>query len=219
MVELTAEGLNFSYASDSRLVVRDWTTRFPRGSVSAITGSSGSGKSTRLYLMALMLRPQSGAIRLSGERVDDLPDAKRSRIRAQEFGFVFQDAALDSSRSVLDNVLETSIYRGLDPRVSRRRALEMLDALEVDVPLRRLPGQISGGQAQRIALCRALLGSPSVIFADEPTGNLDASTAKAVLATLRAAADAGSTVVVVTHDQLVAEWADFRHEASVFKAD
>ena len=210
-VHLVADQVSFGYTNGGPLIVQDWSAEFTAGSVSAISGPSGCGKSTRLYLLALMLRLRTGAIRLSGSRVDALPDAQRSRIRAEQFGFVFQDAALDPTRTVLANVLETALYRGRDPRALRSRATELLTTMGVNVPPQRLPGQISGGQAQRIALCRALVGSPSVVFADEPTGNLDPDTADSVLDMLRHQADQGATVIVITHDQRVAAWADVRH--------
>lgn len=208
---LVADRVSFGYTPTGPLIVEDWSAEFPSGSVSAISGPSGCGKSTRLYLLALMLRLRTGAIRLAGKHVDALPDAQRARIRAEQFGFVFQDAALDPTRTVLANVLETALYRGLDPRTLRNRATELLTTMGVNVPPQRLPGQISGGQAQRIALCRALVGNPSVVFADEPTGNLDPGTADSVLDMLRHQADQGATVIVITHDQRVAAWADFRH--------
>ncbi len=211
VAHLVADRVSFGYTPDGPLIVEDWSAEFPVNSVSAISGPSGCGKSTRIYLLALMLRLRAGAVRLAGRRVDALPDAQRSRIRAEQFGFVFQDAALDPTRTVLDNVLETSLYRGIDPRTLRSRAIDLLTAMGVDVPHQRLPGQISGGQAQRIALCRALAGNPSVVFADEPTGNLDPDTADAVLGMLRDQADKGATVIVITHDRRVAAWADFQH--------
>lgn len=210
-VRLVADEVSFGYSRGGPLIVEGWSAEFAAGSVSAISGPSGCGKSTRLYLLALMLGLRSGAISLSGRRVDALPDAQRSRIRAEQFGFVFQDAALDPTRTVLANVLETALYRGRDPRALRSRATELLTTMGVNVPPERLPGQISGGQAQRIALCRALVGSPSVVFADEPTGNLDPDTADTVLDMLRHQADQGATVIVITHDQRVAAWADVRH--------
>lgn len=208
---LVAEQVVFGYNPGGPAIVQDWSAEFRAGSVSAITGPSGCGKSTRLYLLALMLRLRGGAVTLAGRRVDDLPDADRAKIRAEHFGFVFQDAALDPTRTVLANVLESALYRGQDPRRLRSRALELLTAMGVDVPAERLPGQISGGQAQRISLCRALVGRPSVIFADEPTGNLDPVSADSVLAMLRQQADRGATVIVITHDQRVAAWADIQH--------
>jgi ABC-type lipoprotein export system ATPase subunit len=205
---LRAEGVCFAYPGTRDLVVSEWNHDFRAKTVTALTGPSGSGKSTRLYLLALMVRLQRGRVLLDGERVDDLSDASRSRLRAHRFGFIFQDAALDPTRTVRDNVLESALYRGEDPARYEERARELLDRMKVSVPLRRRPGQVSGGQAQRIAVCRAVIGAPDVVFADEPTGNLDPDSARAVLTMLREQAEAGACVIVVTHDPDVAAWAD-----------
>lgn len=208
---LAAREVGFRYGSGTDdFHVEGWSAEFPRGAVTAMTGPSGCGKSTRLYLLALMLRTTAGAVELAGRRVDDLSDAARAQVRATRFGFVFQDAALDTSRSVIDNILEATLYRGERARDLRGRAAQLLAQLEVAVPAGRKPGQVSGGQGQRIATCRALLGRPEVILADEPTGNLDPASAGVVLAALRRHADEGGAVVVVTHDPSVAEWADHR---------
>ena len=208
-VRLAVRGVDFGYPG-SELVIQGWDADFAAGQVTAITGPSGCGKSTRLYVLALSARLRAGRILMDGVRVDALPDAARSRLRAHRFGFVFQDAALDPTRSVLDNVVESAIYRGQDPRTVIPAARELLERMQVGVPLRRRPGQISGGQAQRIAVCRALLGAPDVVFADEPTGNLDPGSASAVLQMLRHQADAGTCVVLVTHDPAIAATADQR---------
>lgn len=207
---LAAREIGFAYRRGAPTVVAGWDADFPAGSVSAITGPSGCGKSTRLYLLGLMLRADTGAVEIDGRRVDHLPDADRSRLRAHRFGFVFQDAALDPTRTVIDNVVETAIYRGSPRRAAVQAGLALIDRFQVDVPAARRPGQISGGQAQRIALCRALLGNPDIVLADEPTGNLDAASAATVLSALRAAADGGACVVVITHNPGVAAMADTR---------
>ena len=187
-----------------------WTAEFHLGTVTALTGPSGCGKSTRLYLLGLMLRIGRGAIEIDGQRVDRRSDAERSRLRAHRFGFVFQDAALDASRTVVDNITETALYRGDPLRPAYRRAKELMERFAIAVPAHRKPGQISGGQAQRIALCRALLGAPDILLADEPTGNLDQGSSATVLEALRTHADGGGCVIVVTHDPEVADWADGR---------
>ncbi|WP_402469082.1 ABC transporter ATP-binding protein [Isoptericola aurantiacus] len=205
---LAAEGVSFCYPGAQAPIMGNWSQTFERGTLTAMTGPSGCGKSTRLYLLALLTRPARGRVLIDGRRVDHLPDPDRARVRARRFGFVFQDAALDPTRSVLDNVVESALYRHEDPRRYLRRAQELLGTVGVEVPLRRRPGQLSGGQAQRIALCRALLTSPEIVFADEPTGNLDPASADVVLSALRSHAAAGGCVVLVTHDAEVAARAD-----------
>ena len=156
-----------------------------------------------------MLTPQAGEILVNGVPTVASPDRTRARFRAEQFGFVFQDAALDSGRSVLDNVTETALYRGASRRGVEAVARDLLARMGVDVPLRRKPGQVSGGQAQRIAIARALLHQPQILLADEPTGNLDPATSDTVTAALRAHAARGATVIVVTHSRTMAEACDY----------
>ncbi len=208
MDALVARELSYAYTPGT-LIVDHRTLVFPAGSMTALTGPSGCGKSTLLYLLALMLKPRGGEVCLNGRRVDHLSDAERAHVRAESFGFVFQDAALDPTRSVLDNVTETALYRRT-PQFgrARRRAVELMERFGVDIPPTRKPTQISGGQAQRIALCRALLHAPPVVFADEPTGNLDPVTTMMVVDALREHAHSGMTVVAVTHSPQFAQACD-----------
>jgi ABC-type lipoprotein export system ATPase subunit len=178
----------------------------------AITGESGRGKSTLLYMLGLMLKPNEGSIYLEGSPVSSLRDSLRARHRATSYGFVFQDAALDATRSVLDNVLEGSLYRLVDRKEQVGRATALLTEFGLVDRSRFKPGQVSGGQAQRISLCRALLGDPEVILADEPTGNLDAVSADVVLTALRRKAMQGGLVIFSTHDQKVVDRCDRKIE-------
>lgn len=204
---LEAQDVVFEYTTGVR-VLDAWSASFPAGSLTALTGPSGRGKSTLLYLLGLMLHPTSGDILFNGETITPLGDAARAHLRANWFGFVFQDAALDQTRTVLDNVTETALYRGQTRSAVQSRAFELLDRFEVDVPPHRKPGQVSGGQAQRIALCRALLTDPTVLLADEPTGNLDPATSTLVVEALRTHASNGAAVIVVTHSPAVASACD-----------
>ena len=196
---LRAEALTFAFPGGPRLLDA-WSAEFAEGEVVAVTGPSGRGKSTLLYLLGLMLSPGAGAVELDGTDCARLPDAHRARLRAHRFGFVFQDAALDASRTVLDNVTEAALYRGEPLGHARRRGLELLERFGVALRADARPGQVSGGQAQRIALCRALLHDPAVVLADEPTGNLDPASSRAVVEALREQAHHGAAVIVVTHD-------------------
>jgi putative ABC transport system ATP-binding protein len=196
---LAAHGLTFSY-DPSQPLINDWSAEVLPGEVVAITGPSGCGKSTLLYLLGLMLRPQAGSVILGGKVASHLRDAERAHLRAHRFGFVFQDAALDASRSVLDNVLESALYRGQSKNDVVSRAHQLMQRFGVDLRSDARPGQVSGGQAQRVALCRALLGNPLVLLADEPTGNLDPISAEVVVAAFHEQAASGSSVIIVTHD-------------------
>lgn len=199
---LAADGLTFRYDPAAPLL-EDWSVEVGAGEVVAVTGPSGRGKSTLLYLLGLMLAPRAGRVLLDGQDVTTLPDARRARLRAHRFGFVFQDAALDPTCTVLDNVLETALYRGDDRATATRRAAELMAEFGVALRAHARPGQVSGGQAQRIALARALLGEPDVVLADEPTGNLDPESATVVLDALHRQAGRGAAVLVVTHDPRV----------------
>jgi len=200
---LEVRNLSFGYDADLPLFA-DWTHRFAPGAITAIFGPSGRGKSTLLYLLGLMLRPTAGEIVIRSAPTGGMSDRELADLRATELGFVFQDAALDPTRSVMDNVLEGCLYRRQSPSAWRPAAQKWLDSLGVELDPSRKPGKVSGGQAQRIALCRALLHQPHIVLADEPTGNLDDATAALVMDVLEDAARNGATVVVVTHDSRVA---------------
>jgi ABC-type lipoprotein export system ATPase subunit len=208
---IEARDITFGY-DDSAPIVTRWSAVFSAGEVVAVTGPSGCGKSTLLYLVGLMLKPQEGSIVVDGQDVAGMRDSGRAHLRANLFGFVFQDAALDATRTVLDNVLETALYRGESRAGSVPRALQLLAQFGVDLRASAKPGQVSGGQAQRIALCRALLNDPRVLLADEPTGNLDPSSAEIVVGALHSQASRGSAVIVVTHDPLLVARCDRRIE-------
>jgi lipoprotein-releasing system ATP-binding protein len=207
-VAIAADRLTFGYSPQGAPVVDDLSYEFDRGAVTAVTGPSGCGKSTMLYILALMLHPTSGLVRYDGDPVSQLSDSQRSRLRAQTVGFVFQDAVLDPSRTVLDNVVEGALYAGLDHEAARARALGLMHEFGVDHRADHRPGEVSGGQAQRVAICRALLKRPRILLADEPTGNLDPTSSLVVWDALTVAAAQGATVIVATHDPSLAAQSD-----------
>lgn len=198
---LEVRDLELRYRGGAKPVIRGLTHVFAPGALTCVTGPSGSGKSTLMYVLGLMLTPSAGEVVWDGCLVSTLPDSERAALRAESVGFVFQDALLDPSRTALDNVLEAAWLAGLPSLQGRQRALELLGRFGVGHRAGHYPGEISGGQAQRIALCRALVKEPRLILADEPTGNLDEASAQVVWEALAGAARAGSTVVVATHDQ------------------
>jgi putative ABC transport system ATP-binding protein/lipoprotein-releasing system ATP-binding protein len=202
MVSLT--GLSFGYRRGEP-ILDGLDHIFAPGLMSAVTGASGRGKSTLLYLVGLLLTPWAGRIDIGDQvQASALADGERSRLRAQRIGFVFQDAVLDPSRTVLDNVIEGAIYAGRPRALARDRAEELLERFGVLLRADHRPGEVSGGQAQRVALCRALMNQPDVILADEPTGNLDAASAEVVIEALATTARAdGATVIIASHDRRV----------------
>ncbi len=204
---IDAWGLTYGYQR-GRPVFEAWSGTVEAGEMIAIVGASGSGKSTLLFVLGTLVRPWSGELRLAGHMVERLGDGARAALRASLVGFVFQDALLDPRRSVLDNVLEGAVYRGSPRSAAVAAARDLLDRMGVDVETGRRATDLSGGQAQRVALCRALLAAPSVILADEPTGNLDEVNAQVVEAELRRQAARGAAVVVATHDRALADRCD-----------
>ncbi len=189
--------------------LRGATLAVDDGEFVAIMGPSGSGKSTLLHCLAGILTPDSGAVRFRGRRVDELADRERSRLRRTDFGFVFQFGQLIPELSAADNVAMPLLLAGTRRGPALRAARAWLARLDVAELAGRRIGELSGGQAQRIAIARALVTQPSVLFADEPTGSLDSLAGEQVMVLLTAvASDTGSTVVLVTHDPRVASYAD-----------
>ncbi|MER7044572.1 ABC transporter ATP-binding protein [Streptomyces jumonjinensis] len=179
----------------------------PRGSFTAVMGPSGSGKSTFLQCAAGLDRPTSGAVSLGGTDITGMKENQLTVLRRTRLGFVFQAFNLLPSLTVEQNVLLPMRLAGKRP--DRRRAHEVLSQVGLGDKGGRRPAELSGGQQQRVALARALVTRPDVIFADEPTGALDTTTAAEVLELLRSAVDGlGATVVMVTHDPVAASWAD-----------
>ncbi|MEZ5086739.1 MAG: ABC transporter ATP-binding protein [Tessaracoccus sp.] len=206
---LAVKNLSFAYRRGKTELFGGLSHAFTPGAVTAVTGESGRGKSTLLYVMGLMLRPTRGEVLLDERPVSKARDRERSRVRAGQIGFVFQDSALDPSRKILDSVIEPALYAGATPAKARKRARQLMEQMGVAQRADHRPGEISGGQAQRVAVCRALITDPAVVLADEPTGNLDRTNATEVLTALGAATAGGSrTVVIATHDPFVIEHAD-----------
>jgi len=171
----------------------------PAGHLAVVLGASGSGKSTLLNVLGLLEDADRGEVRMAGERVSALGRSARSRARGRYLGFVFQSFLLLPSLTALDNVLLAARYAGRDGATARRRARELLAQLGVVEREHHYPPQLSGGEQQRVAFCRAVLNDPPVLLADEPTGNLDDANGGVILQALRARAGAGAAVVVVSH--------------------
>lgn len=170
----------------------------------AFIGPSGSGKTTLMNIVGCLDRPSTGIYMLNGQNVEDLDDTQLARIRNREIGFVFQNFNLLGRADALHNVMQPLVYRGLPLRERRRLATAALERVGLGQRLDHLPNQLSGGQRQRVAIARALVGEPSILLADEPTGNLDSSTAREIMAMFAALHEAGNTIVLVTHDPEVA---------------
>jgi putative ABC transport system ATP-binding protein len=179
------------------------------GEVVAIVGASGSGKSTLLHCLAGIVRPDAGRVLYRGADLTRMSDVERSRLRRSEFGFVFQFGHLVPELTCLENVALPLRLAGVRRRDADDRAREWLERVQVEQVAGSLPGEVSGGQAQRVAVARALIGGPSVVFADEPTGALDSLNGERVMQLLTAAArESGAAVLLVTHEARVAAYSD-----------
>jgi putative ABC transport system ATP-binding protein len=179
------------------------------GEVLAVMGPSGSGKSTLLHCLAAILQPDQGGVRFGGRRIDDLSEHERTELRRRSFGFLFQFGQLVPELPAVENVALPLLLGGRRRNEALALAGGWFERLGIDGLQTRRPGELSGGEAQRVALGRALVGSPAVLFADEPTGSLDSLAGERVMDLLVDTARAdGTTVVVVTHEPRVAAYAD-----------
>jgi len=204
MVELIDVTRSFAGPHEGQ-ALKGVNLRVERGDYLSIVGPSGSGKSTMLNILGLLDRPSVGEYNLGGSRTSSLSEDDRAAVRASTVGFVFQSFHLLPHRPVLDNVMLPMLYSGI-PRAEReQRAREALDRVRLGHRVDFLPGTLSGGERQRVAVARAVVSGPRLLLADEPTGNLDATTSDEVMHLFEELHADGLTLIVITHDREVAE--------------
>jgi putative ABC transport system ATP-binding protein len=180
-----------------------------KGEFCCLLGTSGSGKSTMLNLMAGLEKPTKGTIRIKGEAIEKMNEKKLAKFRQEHLGFVFQSYNLLPMLTAIENVSMPLTFRGVPKSVRDKRAKEMLKAVGLETHMKHKPSQMSGGQQQRVGIARAFVAMPEIVFADEPTGNLDSRTTKEVMELItKMARENNQTLVIVTHDLEIASYAD-----------
>jgi len=196
----------YELGDDKLTVLNNVSLNINQGELVAIVGPSGSGKSTLMHILGLLDKQTSGKVMLAGHDVSDMNEVELARLRNQYIGFIFQQFNLLSRTSALENVLLPTLYSN-PPLDKTSKAKELLVSLGLGERLKNYPNQLSGGQQQRVAIARALVNDPAVIFADEPTGNLDSKSGHEVVEILKKLNSEGKTIVVVTHDMDLAQMA------------
>jgi putative ABC transport system ATP-binding protein len=203
---LELDAVTKSYGTDLPvLALRDVSFKVAEGELVAIVGPSGSGKSTLLHLMGTLERPTTGRVTVAGHDIAELSDRQLAALRATQIGFVFQQFFLGEHSTLVENVADGLLYAGVAAPARRAEALAALDAVGLAQRAGARPNQLSGGERQRVAIARALVGHPAIVLADEPTGNLDSSTGDQIMSLIERLNDQGSTIVVITHEQAIAD--------------
>jgi putative ABC transport system ATP-binding protein len=207
LIEITHLSKVFQSDKDETptVALRDVDCTIEKGEFIAIIGPSGSGKSTLLQIIGLLDRPSSGSYRFNGKPVDDFTDDEQAALRNTSLGFIFQSFNLLARTSVLENVKLPLAYSSVPSKEWDKRALQYIEQVGLSHRTYYEPAKLSGGERQRVAIARALVMHPEIIFADEPTGNLDSASGKAIMDILEGLAHEGKTVMLITHDKTLAK--------------
>jgi putative ABC transport system ATP-binding protein len=205
VIKLTEIHRNFKVGTEIVRALRGIDLSINKNEFVALMGPSGSGKSTLMNLLGCLDTPTSGQYFLNGQDVSKLDDNNLAEIRNKEIGFVFQTFNLLPRSTALENVMLPLIYAGFNKVRRMERALEVLEDVQLTDRMKHRPNELSGGQRQRVAIARALVNNPSIILADEPTGNLDSKTSVEIMGLLEVIHKAGNTIIVVTHEEDIAQ--------------
>ena len=207
LIKITDIKRDFILGNETVYVLKGINLQINKGEYVALMGPSGSGKSTLMNLLGCLDTPTSGEYILNGKQVSEMHDDELAEIRNKEIGFVFQTFNLLPRTTALDNVALPMIYAGYSKSERRERATEVLKQVNLADRMDHQPNQLSGGQRQRVAIARALVNKPSIILADEPTGNLDSKTSVEIMNLFGEIHKNGNTVILVTHEEEIAEYA------------
>jgi putative ABC transport system ATP-binding protein len=204
LISLQKISRRYQMGDETIHALREVSLEIQRGEYVAIMGPSGSGKSTMMNLVGCLDTPTSGSYELNGQRVSEMNDNQLAEIRNKEIGFIFQTFNLLPRSDALRNVELPLVYAGVPAHERRKIAMEHLGSVGLADRVHHKPNELSGGQRQRVAVARALVNKPSILLADEPTGNLDSKTGTEIMALFQQLADKGHTIIVVTHEEEVA---------------
>lgn len=208
VIKLTDVSKVFGLSGGATIALDGLNLEVPKGEFLVIMGPSGSGKSTLLNIIGLLDRPDEGEYSLDGHNVSTLSERKRAKIRRNHIGFIFQNFNLIGRMNILENASLPLLYKGVSTVKRYERASEILKYLGIQEKEYYAPNQLSGGQLQRAAIARAMVNRPSIVLADEPTGNLDSTSSKVIMAALKEIHEAGNTIIMVTHNPDLAIYAD-----------
>ncbi len=207
LIKISEIKRNFALGDETVYVLKGIDLEVNKGEFVALMGPSGSGKSTLMNLLGCLDTPTSGTYILNGKDVSKMKDDELAEIRNKEIGFVFQTFNLLPRTTALDNVALPMIYAGFSKSARQKRAAEVLEQVSLSDRMDHQPNQLSGGQRQRVAVARALVNKPSIILADEPTGNLDSKTSEEIMKLINDIHTQGNTVILVTHEEEIAAYA------------
>jgi putative ABC transport system ATP-binding protein len=214
MIKIRNLSKKFTNGENVTIALNDISFDVLEGEFLTITGRSGSGKSTLLYQLGLLDHPTSGEVYIDNFRVDNLPQNLRTQLRLNKLGYIFQDYAILPSLTALENVMVPLLMQGVSDKEAEGKAIEALNKIKLGHRINNLPSQLSGGEQQRVSIARAIAHNPKIIFADEPTANLDSETSKSVLDAFLELNKTGQTIIMVTHEQ---EYAVLGHRTLVLE--